>query len=349
MLITGLRGVGKTVLLNTFGDIGEAEGFHTAHQEMTEGTDFPSMIARMSRRVLLELDRSARIRDRLRRALGVLKAFSIKIPDGPELGVDVDALVGRADSGDFDEDLAELLVEVGEAAKEEKQGVLFLLDEVQYLEQHELAALIAAVHRVTQRTLPLTVVGAGLPQLPALAGEAKSYAERLFDFPSIDSLEEEDAIEAIVKPASDLDVEYEKEAAESIIDASEGYPYFLQEWGKHVWNVAPRSPISSRDVEAAGPRVQSQLDENFFRVRVDRATRAEKRYLRAMAELAPGPYRSGEIADQLGLKVASVGPTRANLISKGFIYSPSHGFNEFTVPQFDGFMRRNFAHPLRDE
>ncbi len=346
LIVTGLRGVGKTVLLNAFADIAEADAFVTAHHEMAEGTDFSGTIARMCRRVLLALSPAERMSDRVRRALGVLKAFSIRIPGGAEITIDVDPIVGRADSGVLQDDLPDLFVELGEAARNTERPVLFLLDEIQYLDEGDLAALIMAVHRVTQRGLPVAVVGAGLPQLPKLAGDARSYAERLFDFPKIGPLSTPDALAAIEKPAEDLGVAYERQASERIVQLSEGYPYFLQEYGKHVWNVSERSPIATEDVVTAEPNVQSQLDENFFRVRVDRATWAEKRYMRAMAELGRGPYRSGEIADQLKVKTTSVGPVRGILISKGFIYSPAHGLSDFTVPQFDDFMRRNFPPPL---
>jgi hypothetical protein len=316
-----------------------------AQAEITETADFPETIARLSRRALLGLNPTGRIRAGVSRALGVLKAFSLKLPGGIEISIDVDAIRGRADTGVLEDDLADLFVEIGEAAHSEGKGVLFLLDEIQYLSERDLAALITAVHRVAQRALPLAMVGAGLPQLPALAGEAKSYSERLFDFPVIGSLSTIDALEAIEKPARALQVEFDPAASRRIVQLSDGYPYFLQEYGKHVWNAAENSPIAVADVQRAQPQVQAQLDENFFRVRVDRATRSERRYMRAMAELGSGPYRSGEIADILNVKVTSVGPTRANLISKGFIFSPSHGLSDFTVPQFDDFMRRNFPHP----
>ncbi len=345
MLITGLRGVGKTVLLNTFQSIAEETAYQTEFKEVTEGTEFPSALARMIRRALLRLSPADRMRDRVRRALGVLKAFSVRLPEGYEIGVDVDAVLGMADSGDLPEDLSDLFLEVGEAAADADSAVMFLLDEIQYLSRDHLAALITAAHRVAQRNLPVAVVGAGLPQLPALAGEAKSYAERLFDFPIIDSLPYGAAVEAVVRPALALEVDYERAASDLIFDYSEGYPYFLQEYGKHVWNIAERSPITKADVESAREAVQAQLDENFFRVRIARVTGAEKRYLRAMAELGEGPYRSGDIAEKLGRRVTSVGPLRGQLIHKGFIYSPSHGLTDFTVPQFDDFMRRNFAFP----
>jgi len=345
LIVTGLRGVGKTVLLNAFADIAESERFVNGHAEITETADFPETIARLSRRALLGLNPTGRIRDGVGRALGVLKAFTLNLPGGVGVSIDVDAIRGQADTGVLEDDLPDLFVEIGEAALDEGRGVLFLLDEIQYLSEPHLAALITAVHRVAQRALPLAMVAAGLPQLPALAGEAKSYSERLFDFPVIGSLSTIDALEAIEKPARELQVDYDPAASRRIVQLAEGYPYFLQEYGKHVWNAAEHSPIEVADVQRAQPQVQAQLDENFFRVRVDRATRAERRYMRAMAELGGGPYRSGEIADILNVKVTSVGPTRANLISKGFIYSLSHGLSDFTVPKFDDFMRRNFPHP----
>lgn len=346
MLITGLRGVGKTVLLNTFAGIAEEIGFVSGTKEVTEGEEFAAAVARMVRRSLLKISPPDRLRARVRKALSILKAFSVKLPEGIEIGIDVEAAFGTADSGNLQEDLADLFVALGEAAVEGGTGVMFLFDEIQYLRQRELAALITAEHRIAQKALPLTVVGAGLPPLPALAGEAKSYAERLFDIISIGSLSREDSIEALVRPAQELGVEFEAKAAEQIYELSEGYPYFLQVYGKHVWNVAPSSPIGDGDVDRAKPTAVADLDENFFGIRVARVTASERRYLRAMAELGGGPYRSGDIADKLGRPVTSVGPLRAQLIHKGFIYSPAHGLNDFTVPQFDDFMRRNYPFPL---
>lgn len=346
MLVTGLRGVGKTVLLNQFEGIAEETGFETAFKEVTEDEDFRLVLARMLRRILLGLSTQERIRDRARRALGILRGFSMRLPGGTEVSIDVDAVLGAADSGDLQADFAELFLEVGEVAKEAGTGIILFFDEIQYLKSAELAALITAIHRVVQRVLPMTIVGAGLPQIPALAGEAKSYAERLFDIPEIGSLTQEAATEAIVRPARELHVAFDDAAAARIVDLSEGYPYFLQEYGKHVWNLADSSPIRVGDVEDARVPVQEQLDENFFRVRIARSTMAEKRYLRAMAELGPGPYRSGDVAEKLRRRVTSMGPLRAQLIHKGFIYSPSHGLADFTVPQFDDFMRRNFPFPL---
>jgi len=341
MIVTGLRGVGKTVLLNPFGSVAEEVRFATAFTEITHGTEFRPLMARLIRRVLLSLSPVDRMKERARRAVAVFKAFTLKLPDGPEISVDVEAALGRADSGDLGEDLADLFVEVGRAAAEHESGVVLLFDEIQFLSRAELEALIAALHRTAQQALPFTFVGAGLPQIPELTGSAKSYSERLFDFPRIGSLPYDAARQALVVPAEEEGVRYEDEAVEEIIRFTEGYPYFLQEFGKHVWNLAEGSTISLRDVQEARQAVQLQLDENFFRVRIARCTRAELEYLQAMAALGSGPYRSGDVATQLGRPgPQNVAPLRARLIEKGLIYSPSHGLSEFTVPQFADFMRR---------
>lgn len=348
LLITGLRGVGKTVLLGAFRDIAESSGFKTADAEITNGTQLRPLVARLMRKVILVLDPRERAKAAVRKAAGVFKAFTIKLPDGYEVGVDVDALTGHGDSGDLGEDLSDLFLAVGEAARERESGVVLLLDEVHYLGKSDMEALIAAVHKVSQRSLPLTVVGAGLPQLPKLAGEAKSYAERLFDFPVIDRLPNAAARDALEQPASEQDVSFEPAATEKILDYTEGYPYFLQEYGKHVWNLAEGPVITLGDVENAQREVTAQLDESFFRVRVGRTTRAELDYLSAMADLGPGEQRSGSIADRLGRESTSVAPVRSTLINKGLIYSPSHGITAFTVPRFDDFLRRNYPFSERE-
>ncbi len=345
MIVTGLRGVGKTVLLNTFENIAEEAEFRTAKTEITHETDFKPMVARLVRRALLSLSPLERLKERALRAAGVLKAFTLRLPDGAEIGIDVEAIRGQADSGSLGDDLSDLFVALGQAAEEHKTGIAFLIDEIQFLDRPELEALIAALHQVAQRSLPVTLVGAGLPQLPALAGAAKSYAERLFDFPMIGQLDSEAARQALELPADDEGASFEPEATSEILEYTQGYPYFLQEYGKHVWNLATGDAITHQDALDAKPLVEQQLDENFFRVRVARVTHAELRYLAAMADLGEGPYRSGEIATGLGRPgPENVAPTRARLIEKGLIFSPSHGLNEFTVPQFDKFMRR--THPL---
>lgn len=335
----GLRGVGKTVLLNRFAEIAEHEGLKVAFVEVPESADFRTLLAIRLRRVLLDLN-GGHAKRAVTRALGVLRSFTLGLPDGSSIGIGVDALAGRADSGVLSEDLTDLLLATGEAATDQRSGVLIAVDEVQYLDAVELGSLITAIHRTTQLNLPVVLVGAGLPQLPGLAGEAKSYAERLFDFPSVGSLSPDDAAAALAIPARQLGVTLTDAAIALIVAESHGYPYFLQEWGSHVWNDAERSPISEADVRAVRPAVIDQLDRNFFLVRLDRLTPKEKEYLRAMAELGPGPHRSGDIAAQLGVRVESVAPRRSGLIAKGMIYSPAHGDTAFTVPLFDEFMLR---------
>lgn len=335
----GLRGVGKTVLLNRFAEIAATEGLSVGFIEAPESGDFRYLLAARLRKILLGLDKPG-VGEKVLRALRVLKTFSAQLPDGTQLSIDVDALVGHADSGILADDITDLLVAAGEAAQARQTGLLIAIDEVQYLSDVELAALITAIHRTTQLNLPVTLVGAGLPQLPGLAGDAKSYAERLFEFPEIGSLSDEDARAALVIPAQAEGVEFTDEALAFILDTTGGYPYFLQEWGYHIWNAADSSPITGEDVRREQPAVIEHLDRNFFLVRFDRLTPKEKVYLRAMAELGAGPHRSGDVAAKLGVRVESVAPRRSALISKGMIYSPAHGDTAFTVPLFDEFLRR---------
>ena len=339
----GLRGVGKTVLLNRFirvaGDVGMEVGFI----EVTGADDFRSLLSIRLRQTLLEFQRRP-IRDAVRtavtRALAVLRSFTLQLPDGSLFSLGVDPLAGHADSGQLSEDLTDVMVAVGEAAAGCGSGLVLAIDEAQYLSKEELAALVTAIHRTTQLDLPVVLVGAGLPQLPGLLGDAKSYAERLFEFPVVGSLSEAEAADAIVLPAREQDVELEPAAINRIVAESRGYPYFLQEWGFHVWNGSVASPITNEDVRSVHATVITALDAGFFRVRMDRITPKEREYLRAMADLGPGPHRSGEIAAMLGVRSESVAPRRATLISKGMIYSPAHGDTAFTVPLFDDFLRR---------
>ncbi len=336
----GLRGVGKTVLLNRFDQMAREEGLMAAFIEAPETGNFKHLLAVRLRSILLELDRGS-ISQAVKRALGTLRSFAYTLPDGTSISLNVDAIAGSADSGVLAEDTTDLLVAVGEAAKDRSRGLLLAIDEVQYLTADELAAVISAIHRTVQLGLPVILVGAGLPQLPGLAGNAKSYAERLFDFPEIGSLNDDDARAVLSTPAEEQEVEFEENALDNLLSFTQGYPYFLQEWGYHVWNAAPESPITLDDVTLAAPDVQRQLDENFFRVRMDRLTPLEKTYLGAMADLGPGPHRSGDIATKLGVKVESVAPRRSALIQKGMVYSPAHGDTAFTVPMFDEFLRRS--------
>jgi hypothetical protein len=335
----GLRGVGKTVLLNRFAEIAQNEGFSVGQLEAPESGEFVKLLSLRIRRILLDLSRGP-VSDVVTKALRVLKAFTLQLPDGASIRIDVDAIAGEGDSGLLSSDLTDLFVASGQAAQDRGQGLLIAVDEVQYLTTDELAALIVAIHRTTQLNLPVVLVGAGLPQLPGLTGDAKSYAERLFEFPVIGSLQQREAKDALAVPAADEGVDFSDEALDLIVEESHGFPYFLQEWGYHTWNQAASSPIDVDDVDAATAHVQERLDENFFRVRLDRLTPAEKAYLRAMAALGPGPHRSGDIATEIGVKVESAAPRRNVLIRKGMIYSPAHGVTAFTVPLFDEFLRR---------
>jgi len=273
----------------------------------------------------------------------VLKSFmsAVKVEYGDfEVGLDLDAEEGTADSGDLASDLPELLVAIGQAAASRKTAVALIIDEIQYLSGRELGSLIAAVHKLNQKQLPVVVVGAGLPQVLSRMGDAKSYAERLFEFPRVAALSDEDAKKAIAQPALDEGAEFERDALDEIVRVTQGYPYFLQEWGYVTWNIAESTKITRADVLSAEAEALRRLDQSFFRMRLDRMTPTEKKYMRAMAALGPGPHRSGDIARQYGAKVTTVAPTRSSLISKGMIYSPAHAETAFTVPLFDEFMRR---------
>lgn len=343
VLMVGLRGVGKTVLLDRMRDDAEAAGMHTMRIEAPEQRSLPALLAPQLRQSLLRLSRTEKARDLAKRALqglaGFAKALKVTYND-IEVGIDLAPEPGLADNGDLEHDLQALFEAAGEAAKAADTALILFIDELQYVEEQQLASLITALHRCAQRGLPLTVVGAGLPQLRGRMGRAKSYAERLFDFPEIGPLSPENAKAAIAKPAAHQGVQVEEAALELIVQQTRGYPYFLQEWGKHAWDTAAHSPISCTDVEHATQSAIAALDESFFRVRFDRLTPVEKRYLRAMSELGAGPHRSGDIAKLLGRKVTALGPTRNQLISKGMIWSPNHGDTAFTVPLFDEFMRR---------
>ncbi|MBT5144745.1 MAG: ATP-binding protein [Gemmatimonadetes bacterium] len=343
LILTGLRGVGKTVLLNEIERMARDCGYRTANIEAHENKPLGALLAPQFRTLLFELDRLAGAGASARRGLRVLRSFvgGLKLSVGEvEIGLDIDPEPGTADSGDLEVDLPNLTVALGEAAQERQAAVALFLDEIQYFRAKELGALIMAMHRVQQRQLPVVLVAAGLPILPALAGESKSYAERLFGFPEVGALSEADAALALQEPAREEGAAFDQDALADIYRVTAGYPYFLQEWGYQAWNLAQDSPIdlavAKRATETAVPR----LDSNFFRVRFDRLTPGERRFLRAMAELGPGPYRTGAVADLLGVKVTGMGPTRAQLIRKGMIYSPAHGEMSFTVPLFDEFMRR---------
>lgn len=343
VLLIGLRGVGKTVLLDRMRESAEAAGVQTVRIEAPELRSLPAMLAPQLRVALLRLSRTVKAKDLATRALralaGFARALKIKYHD-LEVGIDYEPEPGLADNGDLEHDLQALLEVAGAAAARGETALALFIDELQYVPEDQLAALIVALHRAAQRKLPVVLIGAGLPQLRGQMGRAKSYAERLFDFPEIGPLPPDAARIAIVKPTRDRGVDVTDEAVHRIVERTRGYPYFLQEWGKHAWDAATASPITADDVTRGSIAAVADLDESFFRVRFDRLTPTEKRYLRAMAELGPGPHRSGDIADALDRKVTSLGPTRNQLISKGMVWSPSHGDTAFTVPLFDEFMRR---------
>ena len=334
------------MLLDAFESIAIDRGWFATFTEITGETRLAKVIATMSREALLDLSRVERARDRARRALSVLKAFTITI-GGLELKLDYEPEEGTADSGDLGRDLGDLLIELGQVAREAGRGVVFLLDEVQLLERRDFEALIAGMQRASRHRLPVAVVGAGLPSLPRLAGEAKSYAERLFVFPNLGALSEDAARRALVEPAEDEGVRYEEAALARILELSGCYPYFLQQYGKHSWLTGKDDVIGLAAVERAHELVLGVLDGDFFHVRFERATRYEQRYLAAMAALGDGPHRSGEVTRRLGYaSTTETAAIRDSLLKKGLIYSPRHGFVEFTVPLFADFMRRR--HPIDD-
>jgi hypothetical protein len=343
VLMVGLRGVGKTVLLDRMRDDAEAAGIQTLRIEAPEERSLPAMLAPELRTALLKLSQNSSAKDLAVRALkglaGFAKALKVKYGD-IEVGLDFPPEPGLADNGDLQHDLLALLEAVGAAARQAATAVIIFVDELQYVAETELAALITALHRAAQRNLPVALVGAGLPQLRGRMGDAKSYAERLFEFPEVGPLTTAAATSAISKPLEDEAVHIEAPALEEILRQTRGYPYFLQEWGKQVWDAADATPITLEDVNRASVIAVAALDASFFRVRFDRLTPTEKKYLRAMAELGPGPHRSGDITAQLGREVASMAPIRSQLIVKGMIWSPTHGDTAFTVPLFDEFMHR---------
>jgi hypothetical protein len=342
-LLVGLRGVGKTVLLNRLQETAEQQGYLAQFLEAPENRRLPVLLFPQLRKILLKLDRGEKVNSYVKKAWRILKSFAgaFKISYGDvEFGLSIDPEIGSADSGDLETDLPELLLAVAVASQSSGIPVALFIDEMQYLTEPELSALIMAMHKISQKNLPLLLVGAGLPQLVGLTGKSKSYAERLFSFPEIGPLKDFDAKNALMRPVRKEGVLYDASALDEIVRITKGYPYFIQEWGYQTWNLATRSPITLGVVKNATEAVTKGLDANFFRVRFDRLTPREKDYLRAMAELGPGPHRSGDIADLMEVEVRSIAPVRGGLIKKGMIYSPAHGDTAFTVPLFDEFMKR---------
>lgn len=342
-MLVGLRGVGKTVLLDRVREDAEATGIHTVRIEAPEGRSLPALLAPQLRQALLRLSQIAAARDFAVRGLRALAGFAskLKVTFGDiEVGIDYDPEPGLADNGDLEHDLQALFEQVGLAAKAANTALAIFIDELQYVEEPQLAALITAMHRTEQRQLPVVLVGAGLPQLRGQMGNAKSYAERLFDFPVIGPLPPDAARLAIEKPLKEEGIAITDQALNKILQVTHGYAYFLQQWGSHTWRAAQSSPIDVDAVDAAYVTAVAALDESFFRVRFDRLTPKEKKYLRAMADLGAGPHRSGDIAACFNADVSSLAPTRSSLIGKGMVWSPNHGDTAFTVPMFDEFMKR---------
>lgn len=341
MIIKGLRGVGKTVLLNAFEDQAESEGFLTYYHELTPETGLAQEIARDAEKALSRLSLGERMSATIRDALGHLRTIKLSGPDGFGLEIDLTS----ADEGTLTSDLTDLFLQLGRAAASKKRGVAFLLDEVQFANEIHFRAVISALHRATQKGLPITLVAAGLPQIPRLSGEARSYAERLFSFPTIGNLNEGEATVALLEPARKRDVEYERAAIDRALEWTAGYPFYIQQLGKHAWNLAAASPITLTDVEAAIPSAVAALDSSVYEVRIQRATPSERTYLRAMAELGDGPYRSGEVAHALNRPSTAASALRQDLIDKGLIYATEdYGHIDFSIPRFAEFMRRYMDH-----
>lgn len=337
-IITGLRGVGKTVLLNAFEDLAENAGYLTTFRELTQETSVPELIARDAQRLLRDLKLTAKVAEAVRAGLSTLSVFKLTDPHGFELSIDIKKL----EEQHLTDDLIELFLQLGRAAAGKKVGIAFFFDEIQFIKEQEFRALISALHRAMQKQLPVTLAAAGLPQIPRLAGEARSYAERLFQFPRIGALDEPASRAALVVPAEREAATYEEQAIERTLELTQGYPFYLQEFGKHIWNLAQSSPITVRDVDAAAPRAEESLDRGIYEVRVQRATVKERRYLRAMAELGRGPYKVGAVAKAMGSTTTALSTVRQKLLDRGLIYATEdYGYIDFTVPRFDEYMRRH--------
>ncbi len=345
-MLTGLRGVGKTVLLNEYEVLADGRGYFHEHIEVSEDGILAPTIVAAFRRILLTMDAKRRIGQRVQRALGVLKAFSLRLPDGAQVNIDVEPVHGPADSGDLGSDLAGLFVELGEVARDHAAGVFLTVDELHYVDRATLTALVVGLHRAAQLRLPITLAGAGLPSLATFTGDAKTYAERMFTFPIIGSLLRDLAAEALTAPAGDEGVAWDDDALSRVLDITLCFPYFLQEFGSAAWDVADGPDrITRDDVERSVPLARAQLDDGFFRVRAGRTNTSERRYLRAMAELGPGPVLSRDVAALLGTRTNSLAPARDVLIKRAICYSPRWGEIDFTVPMFGEYMKRWIPNP----
>lgn len=337
LIIKGLRGVGKTVLLNAFEDQAERDRFLTYYHELTPDSHLVEDLVRDAERALGRLSLGQRLGQRVREGLSHMKTIKLTGPEGFGLAVDL----RKANEGTITADLTDLFLQLGVAAGERERGVAFFLDEIQYVDEIQYRALISALHRVTQKQLPITAAAAGLPQIPRLTGEARTYAERLFDFPTIGNLTEDDARAALVEPARQQGVAFDEAAIVQALKWTAGYPFYIQQLGKHAWNLADASPITEQDIDQAMPAAQAALDNNIYEVRIQRTTEKQRRYMRAMAELGAGPYRSGSVARKMGQTISAVSQVRQQLLNKGLIYATEdYGYVDFTVPRFDEYMKR---------
>jgi hypothetical protein len=345
MVLTGLRGVGKTVLLNTFRSMAMQRLWGTGKIEARPDQSIRRPVAGALHMAVRELAPRHRAPDRIDHFLGVLKSFAARDPKAPkgsivtQLGIDVPAVRGRADSGDLEIDLNELLTDAASVAGDLGVGIALFIDEMQDVPADDISALCASCHELSQNNGPLIVVGAGLPHLPSVLSASKSYSERLFRYVSIDRLDRESADIAVLAPARREGVDFEPAALDALYEAADGYPYFVQAYGKVTWDVAASSPVKVMDVTVAGPVAAGELAVGFFGSRYERATPAEREYMRAMATLGDDPVQTAQVADELGRKPSSVSPARDSLIKKGLIYSSERGLIAFTVPHFGRFVR----------
>lgn len=340
-ILLGLRGTGKTVLLNRIEQIADGFGYLTSFIEAPEDKNLSELIYPRLNQVLRKLSLIENAREQVHRAMRALRGFvSVFKVEMGDVSLSVDPEPGAADSGNLEYDLADLFLRVGEAARAAGKGWAILIDEVQYLKSDDLSALIVAIHKVNQRSLPVVFFGAGLPQIAGLSGDAKSYAERLFRYPPVGPLSSQAAKKAIRDPIEDEEEQISEKALEVIVSKTKGYPYFLQEWGYQVWNISDASPISEQNAMSASKQALKRLDDSFFKVRFDRLTPKEREYVVAMANLGEGPYRTGDIAEKLGEPPQRLGPRRQSIITKGMIYSPEYGDLDFTVPMFAEFLMR---------
>jgi hypothetical protein len=345
IVLTGLRGVGKTVLLNSFRSMAIQHLWGTGKIEARPEQSIRRPVAGALHMAIRELAPRHRAPDRIEHFLGVLKAFAARDPQVPkgagatQLGIDVPAIRGRADSGDLEIDLTELLTDAASVATDLGVGVALFVDEMQDVPAVDVSALCAACHELSQNGGPLIVVGAGLPHLPSVLSASKSYSERLFSYVRIDRLERDAADLALIAPARREGVEFKPAALDALYAAADGYPYFVQAYGKVTWDVATASPVTAEDVAMAAPEAEGELAVGFFGSRYERATPSEREYMRAMAVLGDEPVPTSQVADELGRKPSSVSPARDALIKKGLIYSSERGLIGFTVPHFGRFLR----------